>query len=66
MWVWETPGAAASANEDVVVAREVNSTASGCRRRQEQQHQQMKLLSLPEKSIAHLGVGDAGSSSISK
>ena len=64
IWGWETPGAAA-ANEDVVVAREAHS-ASGCRRRQEQHHQQMKLLPLPEKPTAHLGVGDAKSSSISK
>ena len=64
IWGWETPGAAA-ANEDVVVAREGHN-ACGCGRRREQQHQQMKLLSLPEKPTAHLGVGDAKSSTISK
>ena len=66
IWVLETPGAAAPANEAAVVASRVHS-ASGCRRRQEQQHRQhMKRLSLPEKSTAHMGVGDAKSSSSSK
>ena len=54
------------ANKAAIVAGEVHS-ASGCTRRQEQHHQQMKMLSLLEKSTAHMmGVGDAGSSIISK